>query len=250
MTDPITKRDALDEQLSHHLGRSLRRIQLGSKLPQPTDAEPTDDQLLRLLDGQLADSERRELETLVGASDFSKDRFEILREALDEFAELDESAAEADSRVRLSPDDDKPSSFARLVFALRKGADQVLDFLRGTDMPLMMAPAAVAVRGAAAAAAEEPQHFYKFERSFGEWDALIQIESVPERGVEIRLELSRDGVALKDARVSLRRRGKLLESVRMRDGVAGFRDLSPDHYSVTVTRHDSEIGQLTLDFLQ
>ena len=42
MTDPITKRDALDEQLSHHLGRSLRRIQLGSKLPQPTDAEPTE----------------------------------------------------------------------------------------------------------------------------------------------------------------------------------------------------------------
>lgn len=245
MTEPLTKRDTLDEQLS----RSLRRIQLNTPLPEPSQSEPTDDQLLRLLDDQLDASELSEVEALIRQSEFSRDRVAILREALAEC----EPGQPNETRTRLSPDESaapKPSHFARLVFAMNRGTQQVLDFLRGTDLPQLAEPA-MALRGAATATATaESQHFYKFERRFGEWEALIQVESVPDRGVEIRIELSRDGVALKDARASLRRRGKLIESVRMRDGVAGFRDLSPDHYSVTVTRHDSEIGQLTLDFLQ
>ena len=228
------KRDAVDEVLA----RGLRSIPLARPLPRPRADEPADDELLLLLEGKLAPARRAEVEAKLQDCPFSADRLEVLREALVE-----------EQRARLSPDErpTSPSRFARLVFSVAK---DTLRFLRGTDLPVALSPAMVTTRSANVVAPADEDYYYRFARCFGEWDAVIQIESVPQAGMELRIEISREGQPLADARAALRRDGKLLESVRLRQGAAGFAGLRPDHYEVAVTRNGTEIGQLTLEFLE
>jgi hypothetical protein len=227
-------RDAVDEVLA----RGLRSVPLARPLPRPRDDEPTDHDLLLLLDGGLDPARQAEVEARLRCCPFSADRLDVLREALHE-----------EQRARLSPDEQpaSPSRLARLVFAVAK---DTLRFLRGTDLPVALGPALATTRSANVVAPADEDYYYRFTRCFGEWDAVIQIESVPRAGMELRIEISRAGQPLDDARAALRRDGKLLESVRLRGGIAGFAGLRPDHYEVAVTRNGTEIGQLTLEFLE
>jgi len=229
--------DKLDKQLSG----ALRLIRLGQRLPEPTPEEPADDELLLLIEEKLPEAERQRVEALLARCPYSADRVDVLRQALADFA----------SRTRLSPDTERAperSRFARLVFTVARGAEQAMAWLCGTDVPLPVAAAAMPTRGAATGR-DEAGHYFRFERRFGDCDAVIQVERVPHRGVELRLDLTRQGARLEDARAVLRCRGKLVESVRVRDGTAGFVGLQPDCYQIQVTGKDEEIGRLAVDLL-
>ncbi len=233
------QRDKLDQQLT----RALRRIRIGRPLPEPTPDEPSDDRLLLLIEDQLPPDERREVEQLLERCPYSADRVEVLREVLEQF----------DRRTRLVPDmeaeaaDATAGRAARLVFSVAQG---VMRWLRGTDDPVALAPLAMATRGGPLS--DHPagrDSFYQFERRFGDWDAVIKVESVPSHGVDLRLELRRDGQRLDGGRAELRRRGKLLESVRVREGVAGFTDLAADRYELAISGPNDPIGELTLELI-
>jgi len=233
---PSKDRDPLDKRLS----KALKSIRLAVSLPHPADDEPSDEEILMLVEGQLSGETKKTVEAKIEKSRYSKDRFEILREAL----------ADAEARTRLSPDEsnEKKTSVARLVFAMTKrGADRVLAFLHGTDSPMALTPA-MATRGGTTPSTTDD--YYRFERQLGDLDAVIQIEHVPNRGVELRLDVKKDGAPLTGARASLRRDGKLVESVRIRDGVAGFVDLAPDTYQLELSQQDAAIGTLELDVLE
>ena len=87
-----------------------------------------------------------------------------------------------------------------------------------------------------------------------EAEALGAIEDVP-GVVEARPRIfgavpTADGAPVTDARASLRRAGKLLESVRIREGLADFADLEPaETYEMEIKREGSTLGELCLSFL-
>lgn len=235
MKTPRGSRDELDSIIARHV-RAQRRIAVTRPVPAPSDGEPTDDELLAALEGRLSVAERRGLEARLEQHPYSRDRLEILREA---FGEADE---EANAR--------REDSLARLVFAIRRGADQVLSFVRGSEQPMPLAPATVATRGAEAAEEGKGDSLYRFSKRFGDTQALIHVERLPGRGVDLRVELSADGSPLTDARASLRREGRLVGSVRIREGQADFADLEPsESYEMEIQREGELVGELCFSFL-
>lgn len=201
----------------------------------------SDEQLLQLVDGTLSPAEHQTLVDQLAQSPLSRDRFEVMREALDEFS----------GRTRLSPEEDPTlSPLTRLVFAVSQTA---LNFLRGSLAPLSLDPAPMPVRGGAPASAPTGR-YYRFEHQFGEHPAQIEIESVAERGMELRLAFAGE-LSNARARVSLHRLNadgseNLVESVALRSGAASFTDLQPDSYRIVVADSSVDVGQLLVDFLR
>lgn len=62
----------------------VRSIQVSRPVPAPSLDEPSDDELLRFLDGALAPIERARLARRIEASPYAAARLELLAAALDE----------------------------------------------------------------------------------------------------------------------------------------------------------------------
>jgi hypothetical protein len=231
-----TNKDQRDE-LDALIARQLKGVRLSVSIPSADDDEPSDDELLAFVEGRLAPEAERLLLVQLQSHPFSADLAGILKRALADFGQ---------EAVEFESTEASASSLARLVFALRRGAEEVLTFLRGTDSPIPLAPALVTVRGTPQAQREA---LYQFERQFGEWQATIVIENVPPRGTELHLELSRQGTPLRDGRATLRNRGHVVESIRVREGVADFVDLEPASYELEITRDEERIAQIALEIL-
>lgn len=244
-TNPIARDD-----LDRRLGRALKRIALRRPLPLAAPGEPSDEELLRYAEGQMEGAEKTTFEALLTTFPFSRERLEILAEALAETeAEALSDEASEQSRARLSPDS-QPGYLARMVFRLAtlgQGATQALHFLRGTHLPVALQAAALALRGPDATATTETLH--QFEHVFGEHRALVHLEAVPARGAELRVELSHSGVPVADGRAALKREGQLVESVKLKNGAASFLDLEPARYEVELLEAGEGLGRLAVTIL-
>jgi hypothetical protein len=73
-----------DEERLSSLSELLRRIPVGQPIPSATEDEPTDEELIRLIEGSLSDHQQRALEERLLACPYSADRVAIVREALRE----------------------------------------------------------------------------------------------------------------------------------------------------------------------
>lgn len=62
----------------------LRRLQVGTSIPAASADEPTDEELIRLIEGSLSEEQRRALEERLLECPYSADRVAIVREALKE----------------------------------------------------------------------------------------------------------------------------------------------------------------------
>jgi hypothetical protein len=62
----------------------LRRLHLGTPIPVASANEPTDEELIRLIEGSLSQEQKRALEERLLACPYSADRVAIVREALKE----------------------------------------------------------------------------------------------------------------------------------------------------------------------
>ncbi|MCK5800172.1 MAG: hypothetical protein KAI47_23440 [Deltaproteobacteria bacterium] len=259
-----SSRDELDDIIATQL-RPLRPIAETLAIPAPTKDEPSDDELLLLLDGRLQPSEARALEARLGEHAFSLGRLKILREVFAETAQNpktseDSALARATTASdRASTESPKRPPMARLVFAIHRGAHQMLSFVRGTDTPLPLTPAILPTRSTKRTdgvtmtqeTAQTQDTLYRFARDFGDCNAAIDIEHLPGRGIDVRVELSEAGVPLGNARASLRRHGKLLESLRIREGRADFVNLEPrETYEMELQRAGEVLGEISLAFLE
>jgi hypothetical protein len=242
------ERDAFDAALSN-----LLRLKRPKKpVPAPREGEPSDELLLLYIDGQLEADEKNAVERLLATHPYSSDRVEIVERALAEDGDLEQQP-----------------SIARLVFAVHKSAANALSYLRGTADLIPLAPAAVAVRSASTVADSESassnqHHFFRFKQRFYEVSADITVEhariastsatarssTVASGDIDLRVCLSDDAGAVGEGRVSLRREGQLLSSVRLRDGSADFSGLEPASYLLELKRQGTVVGEVALDFLQ
>src|SRR5262245_30917285 len=143
--DDIQRRDALDAVLT----RQLRGPRATQPLPAPAADEPTDEELLRYLDGALASSERELFEERLARRPYAPSRAAIVADALSECGWAGPGEPQAGCRTI--------QAAARYVFSLSRG---VLTFLRGTGLPLALEPA-LAVRSHAPA---EPPSSFELEQ--------------------------------------------------------------------------------------
>ena len=71
-----------DEPRSPSLSQLLRRIQVDRAVPEASADEPSDEELIRLIEGQLSEEQRRSLEERLAVCPYSADRVAIVRDAL------------------------------------------------------------------------------------------------------------------------------------------------------------------------
>lgn len=62
----------------------LRRLHVGTPIPAASADEPSDEELIRLIEGSLSAEQRRALEARLQACPYSADRVAIVRQALRE----------------------------------------------------------------------------------------------------------------------------------------------------------------------
>lgn len=219
-------RDDLDDRIADGAKKALL---LNRALPQPKINEPDDERLLLYLDGKLAGAQEAAFERSLEHFPYTRHRLEIIREAM---SEVEPAAPEPDP-LR-----------AQLVFALHRGASRLLDFVRGSAAPMAMP--AFAVRGEIGAEADET---FCFQHAFGNHQANIRVQSLGEETVGLCLQLSREGQTIDKGRVSLRKAGRLVESVAFCKGAADFRNLSPGSYELEFKAEGRAVGQLNLEML-
>ncbi|MBW2730758.1 MAG: hypothetical protein JRH20_00105 [Deltaproteobacteria bacterium] len=253
------QRDSVDFEIGNLL-RAARPLRPGRPLPAPCVDEPTDEELLLYIDGELSSEDSQHFEAQLAEHPFSSDRVGILREALTECgfqAHPAESQLVAGLLAEGQPAEDQlkgqpvagqaQNQVAHLVFAITSGAHRLLTFLRGGDEPSLLPQVALATRGAAAE--QQESYLYELKKRFDDCDVLVQVDGLGDT-IELRLSLEVAGCPLDDGRATLKRRGKLERSVRIRDGVADFSDLSPDAYIIELRRNGSLLGQIDLKFLR
>ncbi|MFH1132510.1 MAG: hypothetical protein V1754_14330 [Pseudomonadota bacterium] len=228
MPNPKDIRDDLDHLLSKYLCRKPVRI------PETAPDEPSDQTLLLYLEDKLEEAEKQQLTAQLEKHPYSQNRLEILKEAL------------AETKIEDSP---VPNSavFANLVFSLSKGASQLLSFVRGTDFPIHLGAILDPVRGTTYTPTNS---LHKFARNFGQWEAKIQVEHIPDHGLELRIELSQNSIHIPDARASLHCKGEIVESLKLRGGVAVFSDLLPAQYKLQIHQKEIPIGLIDIDVLE
>ncbi len=224
---PHDRRDPLDEQIAR-AARATRR-----PVPAPGPNEPSDDELLRVVDGSASGDERARVEAAAQQSGYTRDRLHILKESLAETG----LATGALERA------------ARYVFVMAKDA---LELLRSATEPLVM-PAPVAVRSGPAAQPTAGACYYEFVQPFGAVEAHLKIEHVTRANapasIDVQVKLVGGGAG---TRVSLLRAGQTVDSVPVGDGAAAtFSGLAKDRYEIVVRRagQDQPVGQVHLDFV-
>ena len=226
-TEKNSGRDALDAQVA----AKLRALRVGQRLPEPGPNEPSDEELLRYIDGAATGRERDELEERIAKSPYASARVGVVVEAL------------RDCGYPVPKVDPVGRRVARYVF---RYAQDALTFLRGSESPAGLAPA-LAVRGA------QPIHeagFYEFTHHFDQVAATLQVEGLSKSGFALQLTLTDGGKPLDGARVTLRSGGKTVESASTEDGSCAFAGLTASQYELDVKRGAEAIGTLHVDVLQ
>ena len=209
-------------------GKLAKALQAGRLPPAPSASEPSDDDLLLYVEGKLPPERAREVEKAVEQSPYSKSRVRVLGEALAENAP------------------EQPSVVARAASFVFHLGGNALQFLRGSASPVLQA--APALRSAAALA--ETYDCYEFMNQLGDIDAMITVDRGGPGVVDVKLKLSRTGVPVTGARISLEREGRVFEAQDVeRDGSATFRGLGAARYRLGVHKGPQRLGLIKLDFL-
>jgi hypothetical protein len=224
---PPGARDRLDERLS----QAARAARVPHGLPTPRPGEPSDDLLLRVVSGVATAEEQR---VVHAGSAYTKERLELLREALAESGH-----APAPGVVERA---------ARYVFVMAKDA---LELLRAATEPLVL-PGAAPVRSGAAPA-EARIAYYEFVQPIGDLEAHLKIEHVSRAAapahVDVQVTLAG---ATAGTRVSLLRAGTVIDSVPVAaGGAATFEGLVGDRYEIVFRKagQDEPLGKLHLDLI-
>ncbi|MCA1664502.1 MAG: hypothetical protein LC659_09570 [Myxococcales bacterium] len=215
----------------------LRAVRPSSAVPDAGVDEPSDDELLRYIDGSMSAGERDALEARLADEPAAAARVAIVAEALAEGGWGPAAKAEPVGRraVNLA---------SRFVFRL---SDGVLSFLRGTDLPRGLEPA-MALRSSAPA---QPQSFFEFLSRYpfeaGHVDARLAVEPVAEQAVDVQIDVTQAGVPLEGVRVKLLRNGQPVDSAPTEKGRCTFSALSAARYELEIRKGGTEVGRMVLD---
>jgi hypothetical protein len=223
-TPENAKRDRLDALLT----RAARAAKRPRGVPAPGRDEPSDDELLRVVEGTATPAERQRVESAARASAFTRDRLEILRESL------------AETGLGPSP----LTRAARYVFVMGREA---LELLRAATEPVAL-PQAVAVRGTSS---EPVRSYYEFVQPLPDpgVEAHLKIEHVTRSAGPASIDVQVKLVGGAGARVSLLKAGTAIDSMPVdADGAATFTGLGRDRYEIVVTRAGQEQGRVSLEF--
>ncbi len=222
MSDQDPKnRDELDQLIA----RYARQARHPEGVPEPTAAEPSDDDLLRVVEGSAPAEERARVAEAAGRSAWTRDRLEILQESL---AESGHTGA--------------VERAARYVFAVARDAMQLL---RSASEPVAAPATAHAVRGTATATAGDA--YFEFDHDFDDVHAVLRVEHVLREAGCIDLQIRVDSPA---ARVTLLRGAQTVDSTPVDDrGIATFTGLDAVRYRLEVRRLGRLAGYVILDFI-
>jgi hypothetical protein len=227
-------RDELDQALSER----LRAVRPSLPVPSPGSDEPSDEELLRYIDGSLDSAERAAFETRLAAHPHAAERVAVVAAALHEagFGPAPSSASLGRRAVAV---------VSRFVFQLSAGA---LTFLRGTDLPRAFEPAA-AVRSAATTT-PAPSLFefvqrYPFES--GEIEARLALEPAAAQTIDVQLDVSQGGTPLDGVRIKLLREGTPVDSAPTEHGRCVFSALPASRYEFEIRKGGTEVGRMILD---
>jgi hypothetical protein len=230
------ERDALDRTLAQ-AAQTLRSARRPEPLPRPTADEPSDDELLRVIDGVASLDERARVDAAAKRSAFTRDRLADLGAALAETGHAPSPLTRA----------------ARYVFVLGQGA---LELLRSATEPVAFAaPARLRSSGGATSPPSGAKAcYYEFVQPLADVEARLKIEHVTkaDASASIDVQLRLVGPS-RGARVSLTSEGKTLDSLPVDDaGVATFSGLGQARYELEVRRAGASeaVGKVRLDFLR
>ncbi|MDB4966221.1 MAG: hypothetical protein JWN44_1910 [Myxococcales bacterium] len=231
--DENTQRDELDAAMSAR----LRAVRASEPVPAPGPDDPSDDDLLRYVDGTMSGDERAAFETRLADHPEASARVAVVAEALAETGWGPVAKADPVGRraVNLA---------SRFVFRLSEG---VLTFLRGTDLPRGLEPA-LAVRSSAPA---QPTSFFEFVSHYpfesGAIDARLALEPVQPQGVDVQIEVTQGGTPLDGVRVKLLRDGRPVDSSPTENGRCTFSALTAARYELEIRKGGTEVGRMVLD---
>jgi hypothetical protein len=228
--DEHAQRDELDAALSAHL-------RAGRPAPgEPSANAPSDNEILRYVDGVMDDAERTTFEAHVSEHPEVVDRIAVVAGALGETG-----------FAALKPTQDAGLRAARFVFQLSRGA---LAFLRGSSLPLSLEPA-LAVRSQAP---PEPPHFFEVVTHLsseggesGDIEARLAIEATQAEAVDVQIAITRQGAPLDGVRVKLLRDGRPIDSAPADHGRCTFTSLRAARYELEIRKGGTEVGRMTLD---
>jgi hypothetical protein len=226
--DEHAQRDELDAALSAH-------VRAGRPAPdEPSANAPSDDDILRYVDGVMNDAERAAFEARLSEHPDVIDRIAVVAGTLHENG-YDKPAIAADTFGARAQ---------RFVFQLSRGA---LAFLRGSSLPLSVEPA-LAVRSNAPA---EPLRFFEVVAHHaadgGEVEARLAVEATQAEAVDVQIAITRQGVPLDGVRVKLLRDGRPIDSAPADHGRCTFTALHAARYELEIRKGGTEVGRLTLD---
>jgi hypothetical protein len=233
--DEHAQRDELDAALSAHL-RAAR--------PAPHElpaGAPSDDELLRYVDGVMDERERATLELRLGEHPEAVDRIAVVASALHEGGYAPASSAPSETIGQRAA-----AAATRLVFQLSQGA---LTFLRGSvlPLPLSLEPA----QATRSTAPSEPPRFFEvvtrhpFEAS--EVEARLSVEATHAETIDVQLLITRQGAPLEGVRVKLLRDGRPIDSAPTDHGRCTFTALRPARYELEIRKGGTEVGRMILD---
>jgi anti-sigma factor RsiW len=198
---------------------------------------PSDDEILRYVDGAMSPNEREAFEARLADHDEAAARVAVVAEALQETGygpvPTREAAAGGAS-----------STAARFVFRLSEG---VLTFLRGSALPHSLEPA-LAVR---AQAPSQSPSFFEFVQRYpfdtGEIEAALALEAAPPHAVDVQIAVQQHGAPLDGVRVKLLRDGRPVDSAPTERGRCTFAGLRAARYELEIRKGGTEVGRFVLD---
>src|SRR5262245_53438306 len=231
--DENSQRDELDAALTAR----LRAVRPSLPVPDAAADEPSDEDLLRYVEGVMEEAERAAFEVRLADHPSAAERVAIVADALAEggWGPLPRPEPIGRRAVNLA---------SRFVFRL---SDGVLSFLRGTDLPRGLEPA-MAVRSSAPA---QPQSFFEFESHFafesGAVDARLALEPAAAAAIDVQLEVTQSGAPLDGVRVKLFRDGRPVDSAPTEKGRCTFSALPAARYELEIRKGGTEVGRMVLD---
>ena len=235
--DENSQRDELDAALTAR----LRAVRPSLPVPDAAADEPSDDELLRYVDGSMDDRERESFEARLADHPNAAARVAIVAEALAEggWGPLARPEPVGRRAVQLA---------SRFVFRFSEG---VLSFLRGTDLPRGLEPQMAVRSTAAPGAPAEPQSFFEFVSQYpfesGQVDARLALEPVARQAIDVQLEVTQGGAPLEGVRVKLLRDGRPVDSAPTEKGRCTFSGLPAARYELEIRKGGTEVGRMVLD---
>jgi hypothetical protein len=224
-------RDELDGAIARYVKGARRPVDL----PSPGPAEPSDDEILRVVEGGASPDERARVEEAMKRSAWTRDRLELLREALAETGHVTPM-----------------ERAARYVFAVAKSA---LEFLRGATEPVAQPAIATALRKGAPEAQPDTgisQPYFELLHDFDDLEATIHIEHSGRAGapIDLQIRLADGRGPAANARVTLLRGSTTVENTPVDErGSVTFTGLEAARYRLEVRRNGRATGSVILDFV-